>query len=126
MVRQRYLHAWQYRFALWQAKTACRLAVDNADSLDTLGAAYYRLGKYPEALQTLMRSEQLQTARKQGSLPADLAFLAMTQCRLGQKDQAQAALARLHEVMKQSRWLNDPESQDLLHEAEEFLKPVPP
>ena len=126
VVRQRYLNAWQYRFALWQAKTACRLARDNADFLNTLGAAYYRVGKYPEALQTLMRSDQLQTARSQGSLPPDLAFLAMTQYRLGRKDQAQATLARLQEVMKQSRWVNDPGAQDFLHEAAEFLKPMSP
>src|SRR5262249_27221485 len=86
VVRQRYLNAWQYRFALWQAKTACRLARDNADFLSTLGTAYYRVGEYQETLRTLTRSDQRRMARSQGSLPADLAFLAMTQHRLGQKD----------------------------------------
>jgi WD40 repeat protein/serine/threonine protein kinase len=124
LVRQRYLDAGQYQFALWQAKTACRLTPDNGELLTTLGAAYYRVGNYPEALQTLLRSDQLQTARNQGSLPADLVFLAMTRHRLGQTNEARATLARLQEVMKQSRWANDPEAQDSLHEAEEFLKPV--
>jgi tetratricopeptide (TPR) repeat protein len=47
-----------YQRALCQAEAACRLAPDNSYNLNTLGVAYYRVGKYPEALQTLTHSDR--------------------------------------------------------------------
>ena len=46
-----------YQWALREAKAACRVAPNNPELLNTLGVAYYRVGKYPEALETLTRSE---------------------------------------------------------------------
>ena len=79
IVRQPYLNAFQYRFALLQAEHARRLAPDEGRHRTTLGAAQYRDGRYRDALATLTRADQLNE-----NPPIDLAFLAMAQHRLGQ------------------------------------------
>jgi hypothetical protein len=61
-------------------------------------------------------------ATEAGARPADLAFLAIAQHRLGQQEQAQATLRRLREALQQPRWANDGESQGFLREAEELLQ----
>jgi hypothetical protein len=71
-------------------------------------------------LVTLTKSEKLRDA-KEGPLPANLAFLAMTLHQLGKKDEARATLARLREVMKQPRWKHYAKSTDFL-EAEELIE----
>jgi WD40 repeat protein len=110
-----------YQRALGQAKAACRLVgPNNAGYVNTLGVAYYRVGKYREAVATLGRSDKL---RKE--VPHDLAFLAMAHHQLGQEIQAQATLTQLREVMKQPRWAKDAEAQGFVREAEEVLKTNP-
>jgi hypothetical protein len=89
--------------------------------LNTLGVAYYRLGKFEKALATLLRSDQMNKTRLQGSHPADLAFLAMTHQQLGHAKEAQAELQRLQERMKDPRWAQDAEAQGFLREAEALL-----
>ena len=96
-------------------ETAYRLAKDDATYRIALGIAQYRLGKfqkerYPEALTTLTRCDQEQ--------PATQAFLAMTQHQLGQKVQAQAALARLRQAMKKPEWAKEQEARNFQREAE--------
>jgi WD40 repeat protein/serine/threonine protein kinase/Flp pilus assembly protein TadD len=113
-----------YALALRQADTAVRLAPDDGFILNTLGVAQYRTDQYAEAVATLTQSDKL-NAGKDGSLPADLAFLAMAQHQLGRKEQAQATLARLREAMKQPRWAQDAESQAFLREAEALLQGKP-
>ena len=81
-----------YRQALLQAEEASRLAPNDHTFLNTLGVAQYRLEKYREAVETLTHSDQLHAARNGGSVPADLAFLAMAQGRLGQSAKAQRLL----------------------------------
>jgi tetratricopeptide (TPR) repeat protein len=103
--------------ALRQVQAALRETPGDGDRLATLGVAYYRLGAYARALETLQQAEQLESG--QYRLPTTLAFLAMAHQQLGHKAQAQATLARLREVMKQPRWANDAEAQGFLHEAEE-------
>jgi len=60
-------------------------------------------------------------AQFQRSIPADLAFLAMTQQQLGHAKEAQAELQRLRERMKDPRWAQDAEAQGFLREAEALL-----
>src|SRR5262249_47864636 len=104
-----------YALALRQAEAAVRADTEDADNLNTLGVARYRIGQCPEALIALSKSEKLKRARE-GSHPADLAFLAMAHHQLSQKDEAKATLARLREVMKQPRWSNDVEAQSFVRE----------
>ncbi|HTU17808.1 MAG TPA: protein kinase, partial [Gemmataceae bacterium] len=110
-----------YSRALRQAEAAVRLAPKNGNILNTLGVAQYRADRYAEALATLTKSEKL-NATKQGSLPTDLAFLAMTQHQLGKKDEAKATLGRLRKIMKQPRSAQDAESASFLREAEELIE----
>ena len=110
-----------YRQALRQAEAACAVAPDNIEYLNTLGLAYYRVDKYQEALDTLARCNN----RRKESVPEDLAFLAMSQHRLRQTEQARATLTRLQEVIRQPRWAQDAEAQAELRDAEEVLKSNP-
>jgi len=113
IVRQPHLNAFQYRFALLQAEHACRLAPDRQEYRTSLGAALYRAGRYREAIETLGKADRLDN----GS-PAALAFLAMAQYQLGQRQQAQTDVARLRELLNQPRWAKDAENLGLRHEAE--------
>jgi DNA-binding beta-propeller fold protein YncE/tRNA A-37 threonylcarbamoyl transferase component Bud32 len=121
VVRQPGADASAYQRALRQAEIVCRLARNNVNLLNTRGVAYYRVGHYRQALQTLGLCIKLRKEPK----PSDLAFLAMAQHHLGQKEQAQATFARLREVMKQPRWTKNAEAQGFLREAEAVLKTTP-
>lgn len=52
-VRKPYLNAFQYRFALIQAETACQLAPAETEFLAALAMAQYRLGHKQQAQMTL-------------------------------------------------------------------------
>ena len=106
--------------ALRQSEAAVYAAPGNENIHNTLGVCYYRQGDYERALQTLTQSERL-NATKDGSLPADLAFLAMAQHQLGKKDEAKATLARLRQFMKQPVWANNAEAQGFFGEAETLI-----
>jgi uncharacterized protein HemY len=94
---------------------------DNVEYLNTLGIAYYRVGQYQDSLDTLERCNKFRNQ----SMPEDLAFLAMAQHQLGQKERAQETFVRLCETMKQPRWAEDAEAQGFLREAEQVLKTKP-
>jgi hypothetical protein len=118
VVRRPDADAPDYRLALRQAVAACRIDEFNGVYLNTLGVAEYRAGKYAEAVATLTRSDQLNAPRFGGSIPADLAFLALAQHRLGQTEKARATLGRLRVAMKKPQWDKEPEAQGFLREAE--------
>lgn len=111
-----------YALAKRQAEAAVLLAPGDGNILNTLGVAQYRIGQYAEAVTTLSQSDKINTVRYQGSIPSDLAFLAMAQHRLGQKEQAAATAVRLREVMKQGRWAKDDEAQAFLRETEAVVQ----
>ena len=113
--------------ALRYSEEACRVEPKNSLYLSTLGVAYYRVGNYDKALETLQRSDQINKKQHDGSLPANLAFLAMTQQRLGHAKEAQDHLQQLRQRMKDRAWADDAEAQGFLREAEALLaKPKPP
>ena len=115
----------QYRLALRRIETAHKIDPNNGFFLNTLGVAHYRVGQYEESLKALTRSDELNTKQFGQSLPADVAFLAIVEHKLGHPDRATAVLDRLREIMKQPQWAKDPESQALLHEAEAVLGATP-
>ena len=82
------------------AWAACRQEPENGSYLNALGIAQYRTGLVAEALASLTRSNDLNHQKE----PGDLAFLALTQHRLGQSGKAHHTLARLREVMKDPQW----------------------
>jgi hypothetical protein len=107
---------------LRQAQVACRNRPEYGVFLNTLGLAQYRVGQYREAAATLTHADALNSVANHGSVPADLAFLAMAQHRRGQAENARATLSRLREAMKETRWTNDLESQGFLREAEALVR----
>lgn len=110
-----------YRLAVQRAETACRLIPFEGSYHTTLGMAQYRLGKYQEALTTLTHADELNREAEAGSVPADLAFLAMTRYRIGEKEQARASLAVLRETSQKPSWAGNQEARRLLKEAEALL-----
>ncbi len=116
-----------YQKALSYSEAACQLEPTIGYFLNTLGVAYYRVGNYEKALATLLRSNPINEILFKGLVPADLAFLAMTQQHLGHAKEAQAELQRLRERMKDPRWTQDAQAQGFLKEAEALLgKPAAP
>jgi hypothetical protein len=115
-VRQPYLNEFQYRFALRQAETACRLAPQQRKYRSTRGAAQYRAGRFQDALDSLTQAGQ-----PNRDVPAGLAFLAMAQHQLEQKKDAQATLALLRQAIRQPRWTQDKEMHGFLREAETLI-----
>jgi WD40 repeat protein/serine/threonine protein kinase len=138
------LNGYQYRFALRQAETACRLSPGHSLYLTTLGMAQYRTGKYREAATTLAQADlgNLATSAslilQAGQLPqalvtleqarvlrpavlAGLAFLAMAQQQLGADEKAQTTLARLRVVLKNPGLLRLIDQPTYLQEAEQSM-----
>jgi len=103
-----------YQRGLRLARAACRLEPENVAFLNTLGVAQYRCGLTAEALATLTRTN----AKNKEADPYDLAFLALTQHRLGQSNKARATLDRLREVVKDRSWVGNREVRAFLREAE--------
>jgi eukaryotic-like serine/threonine-protein kinase len=115
-----------FRRALLQAEEACRLAPDNGLLLNTLGVAQYRAGQYEAAAKTLMASDKLNAVANKGSIPADLAFLAMALHQLGQKEKAQAILERLRKSMQSETWAKNEEAKAFAQQAESLVKEASP
>jgi WD40 repeat protein len=145
VLRQPHLNAFQYRFALRQAETACRLLPGQGLYLTTLGMAHYRAGQYREAAPTLAKANLLhwatparlallagklpqdlftlgQAQALRQAIPANLAFLAMAHHQLGEKEKAQATLARLHEVMKAPGLARDDDHHPYVREADALIE----
>jgi len=110
-----------YRKALRYIEEAYEIEPENGNWLNTLGVAHYRVGNYEKALETLLRSDEINKGQFQRSIPADLAFLAMSQQQLGHVNEAQSELQRLRKRMKDPRWAKDEEAQGFLREAEALL-----
>jgi hypothetical protein len=110
----------EYRLALRQAEAVCRAEPGNATYLTTLGMAQYRLDMFREGLGTLTSA-----ARSNNSTtidPVNLAFQAMAQFRLGQKDEAQKRLRELRESLSAPNKVENQEAAGLLREAERLIE----
>ncbi len=110
-----------YRLAVQRAELACRLLPFEGRYQTTLGMAQYRLGMYQEALTTLTRADELNQAAEGGSVPVDLALLAMIRYQMRERDRAQASLDQLRETMQKANGPRKAEAQGLLKEAEALL-----
>jgi hypothetical protein len=125
------LDAAKYQLAVRLAEAAERLGAgsDNKSYFaayhpaSVAGIAQYRLGNYREAAATLLRADaQWQEQSKQGSAPWNLAFLAMSQHQLGEKDKAKATLAGLLELMKGPNWTDPGDHQTYVRQARELIE----
>jgi WD40 repeat protein len=118
LLRQPYLNAFQYRYALRQARTACERAPENGQYQTALGAALYRTGQYQEALTNLKQRDN--------GTPAVQAFLAMAQHHAGQHPAARTTLEQLRQTMQKPAWAADEEARSFLQEAEAVLRGMAP
>jgi serine/threonine protein kinase len=112
----------RYRWGVRLADKAARLNPKNGDMQNTLGVSQYRAGRYADALATLTRSQQINAGLGNSSHIADLAFLALTEERLGHHEQAVSYLGRLREELKKPNHAGEAESRDFLHEAETLIE----
>jgi WD40 repeat protein len=110
-----------YLRAVRLAEGACRLDPNNGLSLNTLGVARYRAGRYQDAVADLSRSLKLNAARFGGPTPSDLAFLSMALHKLGQPVEARKTLEQLRDVMSRKPWSDDSESINFSEEANSMI-----
>jgi hypothetical protein len=115
VVRHPHANVFTVQTALAQMKAACERAPREDRYRSALGVAHYRLGKflpehYPQALTLLTRCDSDQ--------PTTLAFLAMTQHKVGLLAEAKATMVRLRTILKDKRWATDQQSRAFLAEAE--------
>jgi tetratricopeptide (TPR) repeat protein len=116
--RQRTPAAGDLAHARELARQAVQLTPQSAPAWNTLGVAQYRAGSYDEALASLTRSISL----PEGGVSADFAFLAMTQHRLGQFNEARGSLGQLRKlVMELGAALNGDDTR-FLREAEDLIE----
>jgi WD40 repeat protein/serine/threonine protein kinase len=116
-----------YGLALQEATAAVQAEPGNGSYLNTLGVAQFRAGEYSKAISTLTESEKLnaKSVHSPTARVGDIAFLALAQHQLGQKNEAQTTLARLRELLKQGHGFNETEAQGFLLEAEELIEGKP-
>jgi WD40 repeat protein len=103
-----------YRLALRQSEAARDRDPDNPDTLNTLAAAYYRVGDDDGALKELLRARALRSAEN----PDDFLLLTLVRWRRGDRGQARADLDKARELMRRPEHKDDKQLQGLLHEAE--------
>ena len=90
----------RYQQALGWARQACEMNRRNANLLNTLGVAQYRIGDYQAAKKTLQQAMALRPDSDSNKDSAwDRVFLAMTWQQLGKSQQAQRALEQVRDLI---------------------------
>lgn len=113
VVRDKKSTSEQTSWALRLAERAFKLQPGDAEVLTALGLVQYRSARFPEALATLTRADEVAGKPR----PINLAFLAMTHHRLGQHEPARALLQRLRKVATEPSHAADWKSQTFVSEA---------
>jgi WD domain, G-beta repeat len=115
LLKHPHANATMCQFALSQTTAACEISPENLQFRRALAAAQFRLGKYqkefmPKAMATLNQCDAKD--------PATIAFLAMTQHGLGEREKARASLASLRLMMKAPAASIGSDAEALFREAE--------
>jgi WD40 repeat protein/serine/threonine protein kinase len=111
-----------YSLALRQAETAFALDPGNGYYLNTVGAALYRTGRLRESRDTLIRSDKINCTLRAGRHPADVAFLAMADFKLGRQKEARSLLAELRRLLKRPSWSRGAEAKGYVLEATNLIE----
>jgi serine/threonine protein kinase len=111
----------EYELALKGVETYLEGRPDAYAAENTRGVLLYRLKRYEEALTVLQRSGELHAKQEVCCAPCDSAFMAMAQHRLGQYEQARAALARFRLILQDPEYLPKEENKSFLSEAEALI-----
>ena len=107
----------EFQLALDWINEAVEQDKENSSYASCQGIAYYRLGRYVDALTALARSKELHAAQKRSPSAEDLTILAMAQHQAGQRDEARTTLKQV----RTSASRNKLTGQKLLAEAETLL-----
>ena len=112
----------RYRQALRWAEQACELHPDNANLLNTLGVAQYRVDDFLAARATLTRAKQLRGGNESGrDATWDLVFLAMTEHRLGAIAAAQTLWQQVQRAIEVHELHRNRELQAFVREARSLI-----
>ena len=107
----------EFQLALDWISEAVEQDKENSSYASCQGIAYYRLGKYADALTALARSKELHEAQKLSQPAEDLTILAMAQHQAGQIDEARTTLEQARTLTSRNKLTG----QKLLAEAESLL-----
>jgi hypothetical protein len=111
-----------FQLAYCVMETICRWPLCNGTYLSALALSQYRIGKYRDALDTLMKAEEFMAGT-----PMSLAFQAMARFHLGDNEgtpsrrASLALLRRLQQVMRLPPWNQDAEAAGFLREAQSLI-----
>ena len=94
---------------------------DESAYINTLGILKYRLGEYEASLETLARSHSYYSQEHAGGVPADLAFIAMAQHRLGRETEALTTMVALRTAMANPELRDVEDNRKHLAEADALL-----
>jgi len=111
----------EYERAMEWAQAADQCAPDDGYILNTLGVAYYRAGKYDDAVAILKRSEQMNRSPSGTSHWADASFLAMSEFQRRDPTQAAVWFEKLQTSMQESDAASRDDARGFLKEAIDLL-----
>ena len=112
----------RYQQALGWARQACEMNRRNANLLNTLGVAQYRIGDYQAAKKTLQQAMALRPDSDSNKDSAwDHVFLAMTWQQLGKSQQAQRALEQVRDLISLHQLERNRELQAFMREAQRLI-----
>ena len=112
----------RYRQALDWARQACEMNRRNANLLNTLGVAQYRIGDYQAAEKTLQQAMALRPDSDANKDSAwDRVFLAMTWQQLGKIQQAQRVLEQVRDLISLHQLERNRELQAFMREAQRLI-----
>ena len=112
----------RYQQALGWARQACEMNRRNANLLNTLGVAQYRIGDYQAAEKTLQQAMTLRPDSDSNKDSAwDHVFLAMTWQQLGKSQQAQRALEQVRDLISLHQLERNRELQAFMREAQRLI-----
>lgn len=104
------------------AEVICARFPNNGGFLNTLGIAYYRAGRYGEALRTLHRSDELNRKDTGRSHPIDLAAIITTLVKLDRRPEAEAMYRQLQTLMADPANASDRDNLRFTTEARTLLE----
>ena len=115
----------QYALARQVIELCLTETPDSAAVINSLGILMYRLGDYAGALKTLARSHASYSEQYDGGVPADLAFMAMAQYRLGNEAEARVTMTLLRAAMTNADLGASEDNRKHLAEAEGLIGASP-
>jgi hypothetical protein len=107
--------------ALMQIRFVCGRSPGVHEFVNTLALAEHRNGLFAEACRSARESIRCAEAAGKPAHPTDWAILTMASARLGKKEEADVALAKLRESLSVPRFASDVESKALAAEAEALV-----